>query len=55
MINPMLAKHHVSLSSKLPKAIVTDGGGIFYSLRALAMYNALDICKERIDPGQPSG
>jgi putative transposase len=36
-----------------PEAIVTDGGGIFYSLRALAIYDALDIRKERIDPGQP--
>ncbi len=36
-----------------PEAIVTDGGGIFYSLRALALYGALDIRKERIDPGRP--
>ncbi len=36
-----------------PEAVVTDGGGIFYSLRALAIYEALDIQKERIDPGQP--
>ena len=36
-----------------PEAIVTDGGGIFYSLRSLAIYEALDIRKERIDPGQP--
>src|SRR6266849_8428139 len=36
-----------------PEAIVTDGGGIFYSLRALAIYDALDIRKERIDPGRP--
>jgi len=36
-----------------PEAIVTDGGGIFYSLRALAIYEALDIRKERIEPGQP--
>jgi len=36
-----------------PEAIVTDGGGIFYSLRALAIYDALGIRKERIDPGQP--
>ncbi len=32
---------------------MTDGGGIFYSNRALAIYEALDIRKERIDPGQP--
>ncbi len=36
-----------------PEAIVTDGGGIFYSLRAMAIYEALDIRKERIDPGKP--
>jgi putative transposase len=36
-----------------PEGIVTDGGGIFYSLRALAIYEALDIRKERIDPGRP--
>jgi transposase len=36
-----------------PEAIVTDGGGIFSSLRALAIYEALDIRKERIDPGKP--
>jgi len=36
-----------------PEAIVTDGGGIFYSNRAVAIYEALDIRKERIDPGQP--
>src|SRR5258708_17609689 len=36
-----------------PEAVVTDGGGIFYSLRSLAIYEALDIRKERIDPGQP--
>jgi hypothetical protein len=35
-----------------PEAIVTDGGGIFYSHRAMAMYEALDIRKERIDPRQ---
>jgi hypothetical protein len=35
------------------EAIVTDGGGIFYSNRAMAIYEALDIRKERIDPGQP--
>ena len=35
-----------------PEAIVTDAGGIFYSLRALAIYQALDIRKERIDPRQ---
>src|SRR2546430_8817096 len=36
-----------------PEAIVTDGGGIFHSLRSLAIYEALDIRKERIDPRQP--
>ena len=28
-----------------PEAIVTDGGGIFYSNRAMAIYEALDIRK----------
>ncbi len=31
---------------------MTDGGGIFYSNRAMAIYEALDIRKERIDPRQ---
>lgn len=35
-----------------PEAIVTDGGRIFYSNRAMALYEALDIRKERIDPRQ---
>ncbi|GHO64398.1 hypothetical protein KSC_032900 [Ktedonobacter sp. SOSP1-52] len=35
-----------------PEAIVTDRGGIFYSLRAMAIYEALDIRKDRIDPRQ---
>ena len=35
-----------------PEAIVTDGGGIFYSNRAMAIYEAQDIRKERIDPRQ---
>src|SRR5262249_253187 len=35
-----------------PEAIVTDSGGIFYSLKALTIYEALDIRKERIDPRQ---
>lgn len=35
-----------------PEVIVTDSGGIFYSLKALAIYEALDIRKERIDPRQ---
>lgn len=35
-----------------PEAIVTDGGGIFYAARAMAIYEALDIRKERIDPRQ---
>src|SRR6266567_8559238 len=33
-------------------AIVTDSGGVFYSKRAMAIYEALDIRKERIDPRQ---
>jgi putative transposase len=36
-----------------PEAIVTDGGGIFYSAMALELYDMLDIRKERIDPGEP--
>jgi transposase-like protein len=35
-----------------PEVMVTDSGGIFYSLKALAIYEALDIRKERIDPRQ---
>jgi hypothetical protein len=36
-----------------PEAIVTDGGGIFYSTVALQLYEMLGIRKERIDPGEP--
>src|SRR3989454_11361860 len=36
-----------------PEAIVTDGGGQFYSTVALELYEMLGIRKERIDPGQP--
>ena len=36
-----------------PEAIVTDGGGIFYSTAALQLYDMLGIRKERIDPGAP--
>ena len=35
-----------------PSAIVTDSGGVFYSKRAMVIYEALDIRKERIDPKQ---
>ena len=35
-----------------PEAIVTDSGGVFYSKRAMAIYEALDIRKERIDTRQ---
>jgi len=35
-----------------PEAIVTDRGGVFYSNRAMAIYEALDIRKERTDPRQ---
>ena len=34
------------------EAIVTDGGGIFYSTMALELYAMLGIRKERIDPGE---
>jgi putative transposase len=36
-----------------PEALVTDGGGIFYSNVAMQLYDALGIRKERIDPGEP--
>jgi len=36
-----------------PKAIVTDGGGIFRSDRAKAVYAALEIEKVEIERGQP--
>ncbi len=36
-----------------PEALVTDGGGQFYSTVALQLYDLLGIRKERIDPGQP--
>ncbi len=36
-----------------PEALVTDGGGQFHSNMANALYEMLDIRKEKIDPGQP--
>ena len=36
-----------------PEALVTDGGGIFRSNRANAVYEALNICKEEIERGKP--
>jgi transposase len=36
-----------------PEAIVTDGGGQFYSTAAIQLYDMLGIRKERIDPGEP--
>ena len=36
-----------------PEALVTDGGGQFYSTVALQLYDMLGIRKERIDPGAP--
>jgi putative transposase len=36
-----------------PEAIVTDGGGIFWSNRANAVYEALNIRKEEIERGKP--
>ncbi len=36
-----------------PEALVTDGGGQFYSTVATQLYDMLGIRKERIDPGQP--
>ncbi|MGZ3618571.1 MAG: helix-turn-helix domain-containing protein, partial [Ktedonobacteraceae bacterium] len=39
-------------SAGVPKAIVSDGGGIFYSNQAMDVYTALGIEKKRIDKGQ---
>ncbi len=36
-----------------PEAIVTDGGGIFYSNAAMQLYDMLGIGKERIEAGEP--
>jgi putative transposase len=36
-----------------PEALVTDGGGQFHSNMTNALYEMLDIRKEKIDPGQP--
>jgi putative transposase len=36
-----------------PEAIVTDGGGQFYSSIVLELYEMLGIRKERIEPGEP--
>jgi putative transposase len=36
-----------------PEALVTDGGGIFRSNRANAVYEALNICKEEFERGKP--
>src|SRR5437763_363652 len=36
-----------------PEALVTDGGGQFYSTVAVQHYDMLSIRKERIYPGQP--
>ena len=36
-----------------PEALVTDGGGIFSSTMATALYEILGIRKERIEAGQP--
>ncbi|MCA1837683.1 MAG: DDE-type integrase/transposase/recombinase, partial [Actinobacteria bacterium] len=36
-----------------PEALVTDGGGIFRSNRAQAVYEALNIRKEEIERGKP--
>lgn len=39
-------------SAGVPKAIVSDGGGIFYCNQALEVYKALGITKERIEKRQ---
>jgi putative transposase len=36
-----------------PEALVTDGGGVFKANRAKAVYEALGIEKEQIEPGKP--
>jgi hypothetical protein len=36
-----------------PEALVTDGGSIFRSNRALAVYEELSIRKEEIERGKP--
>ena len=36
-----------------PEALVTDGGGQFYSSQALQFYDMVGIRKERIEPGEP--
>jgi hypothetical protein len=36
-----------------PEALVTDGGGQFYSSQALQFYDMLGIRKECIEPGEP--
>ncbi len=36
-----------------PEALVTDGGGQFYSSQSLQFYDMLGIRKERIEPGKP--
>jgi putative transposase len=36
-----------------PEALVTDGGGQFYSSQAMQLYDMLGIRKERIEAGEP--
>ncbi|MBA4117092.1 MAG: helix-turn-helix domain-containing protein, partial [Rubrobacter sp.] len=36
-----------------PEALVTDGGAVFRATRALAIYEALGVCKEQIERRQP--
>lgn len=40
-------------SAGIPKAIVSDGGGIFYCNHAMEVYKALGIDKKRIEKRQP--
>ena len=52
--NAYLSVLHAAIGSHgSPNAIVTDGGGIFRSDRAKAVYAALGIRKEEIERGQP--
>ena len=59
--DPQLFNHRVKLPVLAeairhygaPEALVTDGGGQFYSAQALQLYEMLGIRKERIEPGEP--
>ena len=46
------AEYAAFSTAGIPKAIVSDGGGIFYANQAMSVYQALGIEKKRIDPKQ---